>query len=72
MKLPTGFCPDLISYTALIDMNRRVRLDTMLVERELVQTRARAQALVLAGQVQVEGTVTTKAGTSVSDSAKIT
>ncbi len=72
MKLLTGFCPDLINYIALIDMNRRVRLDTLLVERELAQTRARAQALVLAGQVKVDGTVTTKAGTSVSDNAEIT
>ncbi len=33
--------------------SRRVRLDQLLVERGLVQTRARAQALVLAGKVRV-------------------
>lgn len=53
-------------------MNRRVRLDRLLVERELAQTRVRAQALVMAGQVRVDGTVMTKAGMSVSDNAEIT
>jgi 23S rRNA (cytidine1920-2'-O)/16S rRNA (cytidine1409-2'-O)-methyltransferase len=32
---------------------RRVRLDQLLVERGLAETRTRAQALVLAGQVRV-------------------
>ena len=32
---------------------RRVRLDLLLVERGLAETRARAQAMVLAGQVRV-------------------
>ncbi|MFL5645897.1 MAG: S4 domain-containing protein, partial [Chloroflexota bacterium] len=31
----------------------RVRLDQLLVERGLVETRSRAQALVLAGKVRV-------------------
>ena len=43
-------------------MPRRVRLDALLVERRLVETRARARALVLAGQVTVDGTLVTKAG----------
>ncbi|MCC6217790.1 MAG: TlyA family RNA methyltransferase [Polyangiaceae bacterium] len=42
---------------------RRERLDTLLVERGLVETRARAQALVLAGQVRSGDRVLDKPGT---------
>ena len=42
------------------------RLDLLLVERGLVVSRERARALVLAGQVRVDGQVITKAGTPVS------
>ncbi|WP_026370659.1 TlyA family RNA methyltransferase [Kallotenue papyrolyticum] len=38
------------------------RLDMLLVERELAPSRARAQALILAGQVYVDGQKRTKAG----------
>ena len=38
------------------------RLDVLLVERGLVDSRARAQALVLSGAVRVSGEVVTKAG----------
>jgi 23S rRNA (cytidine1920-2'-O)/16S rRNA (cytidine1409-2'-O)-methyltransferase len=43
---------------------RRSRLDVLLVERGLAPTRERARALVLAGQVTVNGTVISKAGTA--------
>jgi 23S rRNA (cytidine1920-2'-O)/16S rRNA (cytidine1409-2'-O)-methyltransferase len=39
-----------------------VRLDALLVQRGLAESRTRAQALILAGFVQVEGEVVTKAG----------
>jgi 23S rRNA (cytidine1920-2'-O)/16S rRNA (cytidine1409-2'-O)-methyltransferase len=39
-----------------------VRLDALLVQRGLAESRARAQALILAGVVQVEGELVTKAG----------
>ena len=39
------------------------RLDQLLCERGLVETRSRAQALVMAGRVRVDGRVVTKAGT---------
>ena len=39
------------------------RLDTLLVERGLVASRERARALILAGQVRVDGQPATKAGT---------
>lgn len=41
------------------------RLDLALVERGLVETRSRAQGLILAGEVKVDGTIVTKAGTAV-------
>ena len=53
-------------------MPRRVRLDTLVVERGLVQTRARAKALILAGQVRVNDVVEPKAGTPVVSDASIT
>ena len=43
----------------------RVRLDTLLHDRGLVDTRTRGRALILAGQVRVDGQTTTKAGTMV-------
>jgi 23S rRNA (cytidine1920-2'-O)/16S rRNA (cytidine1409-2'-O)-methyltransferase len=47
------------------------RLDTAMPERGLVTSRERARALILAGQVKVNGTVVSKAGTPVADDAVI-
>ena len=52
-------------------MSRRVRLDALVVERGLAPTRARARALVLAGQVRVDGATVSKAGTAVPDDANV-
>jgi 23S rRNA (cytidine1920-2'-O)/16S rRNA (cytidine1409-2'-O)-methyltransferase len=49
----------------------KTRLDTLLSERGLATTRERARALILAGQVKVNGTVVSKAGTAVADDASI-
>ncbi len=46
-------------------------MDVLLVERELTETRQRAQALLLAGDVQVDGRTVTKAGTLVAEEAAI-
>ena len=43
-------------------MSPRVRLDALVVERGLAETRARARALVLAGQISVNGELVAKAG----------
>jgi 23S rRNA (cytidine1920-2'-O)/16S rRNA (cytidine1409-2'-O)-methyltransferase len=47
------------------------RLDTLLVDRGLAETRAKAQALILAGRVEVAGRVETKAGALVPEDAQI-
>lgn len=46
----------------------KLRLDLFLVERGLAETRAKAQALILAGEVLVNGQKTAKAGTPVRES----
>lgn len=52
-------------------MAGKQRLDTLLVERGLAPTRARAQARILAGDVFVAGERVDKAGASVSELARI-
>ena len=47
------------------------RLDQLLVTRGLADTRAQAQALILAGRVRVEGQVVAKAGTLVPETAPV-
>jgi 23S rRNA (cytidine1920-2'-O)/16S rRNA (cytidine1409-2'-O)-methyltransferase len=49
----------------------RVRLDQLVVSRGLAATRERARALVLAGQVSVDGQPITKAGTTVDDASDV-
>lgn len=52
-------------------MSKR-RIDSLLVDRELAESRTKAQALVMAGEVVVEGKVVIKAGTLVPEAAVIT
>jgi len=49
----------------------RIRLDQLLTDRQLVASRERARALILAGQVRVDGRPVTKAGTAVAVDAAI-
>lgn len=51
---------------------RRLRLDALLLERGLAASRERARALILAGQVLVEGKPGVKAGTAVAHDANVT
>ena len=51
-------------------LNRR-RLDLLLVERNLADSRQKAQAMILAGEVEVDGQRADKAGLSISESASI-
>jgi 23S rRNA (cytidine1920-2'-O)/16S rRNA (cytidine1409-2'-O)-methyltransferase len=49
----------------------KARLDVLLVDRGLADSRAKAQALIMAGQVRVEGEVALKPGTPVAASARL-
>lgn len=51
---------------------KKTRIDKLLVERELAPTRSKGQALILAGEVFVDGERIDKAGMSVPNDAKIT
>jgi len=48
------------------------RLDKLLHEKGLAETRTKAQALILSGNVLVDGALVTKAGTSVPETAQLT
>src|SRR5215216_8077416 len=50
----------------------KVRLDVLLVERGLAESRAKAQALIMAGQVRVAGQTTLKPATAVSADSVLT
>ena len=51
---------------------KKVRLDTLLVARDLAGSRERARAMILAGRVRVGGAIPQKAGTQVSPDADVT
>jgi 23S rRNA (cytidine1920-2'-O)/16S rRNA (cytidine1409-2'-O)-methyltransferase len=53
-------------------MARKIRLDNLLVARGLVESRSRAQALVMAGDVRVEGESALKPGMAVSEQVEVT
>jgi len=49
----------------------RKRLDVLLVERGLTESRQKAQAMILAGEIEVDGTKAEKAGTNIPETAHI-
>ncbi len=67
VKLNLTFC----GVTFILSSVAKKRIDVLLVERELAETRARAQALILAGDVRVNGRVLDKVGTPVPEDAEI-
>ncbi|HEX6035135.1 MAG TPA: S4 domain-containing protein, partial [Anaerolineales bacterium] len=50
----------------------KIRLDVLLVERGLAESRAKAQAMIMAGQVRVADQVMLKPGTAVSVDSVLT
>ncbi len=52
-------------------MSAKVRLDVLMVQRGLAASREKAQALILAGKVSVDGQPARRAGASVRDDAAI-
>lgn len=53
-------------------MKDKIRLDLLLVSKGLAETRSKAQALILAGHVDVDGAANLKAGTAVNPDSTIT
>jgi 23S rRNA (cytidine1920-2'-O)/16S rRNA (cytidine1409-2'-O)-methyltransferase len=49
----------------------RIRLDQLVLDRGLAPSRERARALILAGQVRVDGRPVTKAGTQIGEEAAV-
>src|SRR5512140_1167152 len=49
----------------------KMRLDMLLVERGLAESRAKAQALIMAGEVRVDGQVAIKPATSVDSASNV-
>ena len=61
-----GFEHEVILHeSGTIRLCQKVRLDLLLVERGLAESRTKAQALVMAGQVRVDGQVELKASTAI-------
>src|SRR2546430_365613 len=52
-------------------MTKKIRLDQLLVQRGLVESRSKAQALVMAGVVRVAGVARVKPGESVREDAEL-
>jgi 23S rRNA (cytidine1920-2'-O)/16S rRNA (cytidine1409-2'-O)-methyltransferase len=53
------------------NVKRKERLDKILVERGIVQSRERARALILAGKIAVEGRTLDKPGTQIEREAQV-
>ena len=52
-------------------MKHKERLDVLLVERGLVESRSKAQAIIMSGEVYVDGQKADKPGASYGDEAQI-
>ena len=52
-------------------MPKTARLDTLVLDRGLAASRERARALILAGQVRVDGQVVSKAGAPIAPDARV-
>jgi 23S rRNA (cytidine1920-2'-O)/16S rRNA (cytidine1409-2'-O)-methyltransferase len=50
----------------------KVRLDVLLLEQQLADSRTKAQALIMAGQVRVDGQITLKPATAISPDSQLT
>lgn len=71
-NVPENASPDETSRGSLRGGGKAsLRLDALLVERGLVESRARAQALVMSGAVRVGGEIVTKSGLRVPSSSEL-
>ena len=51
--------------------NLKIRLDQLLIDRNLADTKSKAQSMILAGQVYVNDKIITKSGNSFNENSKI-
>ena len=63
--LGSGLGPIELIFKAIPKNPSKKRLDQLLVDRGLVPTRTKAQALIMAGQVKVKDVIVTKGGSLV-------
>lgn len=56
----------------MTERKQRTRLDVLVVERGLAETRARAQAIIMGGGIAVDGAVITRPGAPIATHAEIT
>jgi 23S rRNA (cytidine1920-2'-O)/16S rRNA (cytidine1409-2'-O)-methyltransferase len=52
-------------------MAGKKRLDQLIVDKELIESREKAKRIIMAGQVQVDGRITDKPGTKIKDDSEI-
>ena len=73
VSLGLAFSQESVDSTAVPSKpkSEKKRLDVLVVERGLAESREKAQAMILAGEVRVDGTRSDKAGTLVAADARI-
>src|SRR6516225_2346241 len=67
----SSYCAEPRSFLVMGGKSTRKRLDVLVVERGMAESRQKAQAMILAGEVSVDGSRAEKAGAAVPDSAHI-
>jgi len=70
-RIAYSVCTCVLVYVYTYPM-KKIRIDILLTERGLAESRTKAQALIMAGQVRVDGQTALKAGASVSAESTLT
>src|SRR5439155_4921644 len=70
-RVPTCFSASSASSVVASLATKKTRLDVALLDRGLVPSRERARALILAGQVTVDGQIVSKAGTPIAADSRV-
>ena len=63
--------PNRLEVCSTLPKSSKKRLDLLIVERGLAESREKAQAMILAGKVRVNGARSDKAGAQISDGARV-
>jgi 23S rRNA (cytidine1920-2'-O)/16S rRNA (cytidine1409-2'-O)-methyltransferase len=70
-KTLSGKRPSQLDASFMTGKSMRKRLDLLLVDRGLAESRQKAQAMILAGEIEVDGTKAEKAGANIPETARI-